>query len=92
MSGKTILTKFTDISIRDNLITKRLATALSIKIEKCDKVKVENINWIVIDMTDFVKLEPNAKAKHSPTFVCPEIMGAELPNLYETYYHFPRGN
>ena len=70
---------FNVLRIRDYLSTKRLITGTSLKIEKCDKIeKVGNINWTVIDMIDFEKLESNRKAKHSPSLICPEIMVAEL--------------
>lgn len=61
---------FTDKSICNFLSTKRLAASPSRKIEKCDKIKVENKNWTAINMTDFEKLESNAKVKYSSTLIC----------------------
>ena len=84
---------FTDTSIRDYLSTKRLRTTPSTKIEKCDKIKIEDINWTVIDITDFEKLESNAKAEHSPTLICPEFMGEDfcLAQFVRNILSLPQG-
>ena len=67
----------TNVSVRQYFV-KKLSTTSSSCIIASDKIDPTSINWTGIDLTDFTKVEAEAKAKINPIIECADILSASI--------------
>ena len=67
----------TDVKTK-NYFHSKLVTTQTSKITICDEFTTDQLNWLVVEMTDFSKIEASGKVEANPTWCCPEITSANV--------------